>query len=91
MYLVSIGIILGIKKNISTNYKTADWPNSLDCTDLKINVEPAVTQYCVASVTYRLGLIHETEVWKTCEKKRHQRNLQTKEPLSRFYVIWKNE
>ena len=29
-----------------------DWPNSLDCTDLKISVEPAVTQYCVASVTY---------------------------------------
>ena len=27
-------------------------PNSLDCTDLKISVEPAVTQNCVASVTY---------------------------------------
>ncbi len=24
-----------------------DWPNSLDCTDLKISVEPAVTQNCV--------------------------------------------
>ena len=28
-----------------------DWPNSLDCTDLKISVEPAVTQNCVASVS----------------------------------------
>ena len=28
------------------------WPNSLDCTDLKISVEPAVTQNCVSSVTY---------------------------------------
>ena len=27
------------------------WPNSLDCTDLKISVEPAVTQNCVSSVT----------------------------------------
>ena len=24
-----------------------DWPNSLDCTDLKISLEPAVTQNCV--------------------------------------------
>ena len=28
------------------------WPNSLDCTDL-ISVESAVTQNCVASVTYK--------------------------------------
>ena len=24
-----------------------DWPNFLDCTDLKIGVEPPVTQNCV--------------------------------------------
>ena len=28
-----------------------DWPNSLDCTDLKNSVEPAVMLNCVASVT----------------------------------------
>ena len=27
--------------------RVGDWPNSLDCTDLKISVEPAVTQNCV--------------------------------------------
>ena len=33
--------------------ETDHWPNFLDCTDLEINVEPAVTQNCVASVTYK--------------------------------------
>jgi hypothetical protein len=35
------------------DHKYTDWPNSLDCTDLKISVEPAVTQNYVASVTYK--------------------------------------
>ena len=39
--------------NFSNGIGPYIWPNSLDCTDLKVSVEPAVTQNCVASVTYR--------------------------------------
>ena len=38
---------------VDVSFRFFYWPNSLDCTDLKISVEPAVTQYCVASVTYK--------------------------------------
>ena len=35
---------------------SSDWPNSLDCTDLKINVEPAVTKNCVPLLhTHQVG------------------------------------
>ena len=40
------------EKEYSKHQNFGHWPNSLDCTDLKISVEPDVTQYCVASVTY---------------------------------------
>ena len=38
-------------------------PNSLDCTDLKISVEPAVTQNCVASVTKIASLFNVLGYW----------------------------
>ena len=40
-----------------------DWPSSLDCTDLKISVEPAVTQYCVASVTYKYAYVITQDIY----------------------------
>ena len=48
---IVIRILLTLKYLIN---EYTHWPNSLDCTDLKISVEPAVTQYCVASVTYKV-------------------------------------
>ena len=44
-------------KSVTNVYDVKYWPNSLDCTDLKIGVEPAVTQNCVPLLHTTLNIM----------------------------------